>query len=77
MTDLIRGESPFFRWRGGKVRLRLRRGTLRAHAYRGAKVGESGTAGKILGRRKDIGLEYNNYTGVKYKGACTKSQKTR
>lgn len=73
MTDLIRGESPFFRWRKWMVRLRLRRGTLRAYAYRGEKVGESGTAGKILGRRKDIVLEYNNYTRVKYKDACAKS----
>ena len=60
MTDTIRGEGPFF----FGVRLQLRRGTLRACAYRGEKVGASGTAGKILGRRKDIALECNNYTGA-------------
>ena len=60
MTDTIRGEGSFF----FEARLQLRRGTLRACAYRGAKVGESGTAEKILGRRKDIVLECNNYTGA-------------
>ena len=56
----IGGEGPFFLW----VRLQLRRGTLRACAYSGEKVGVSGTAGKILGRRKDIVLERNIYAGA-------------
>lgn len=45
----IGGESPFFFF---GVRLQLWRGTLRACAYRGAKVGGSGKSMKSRKSRK-------------------------
>ena len=80
MTDLIRGESPFFVGVGGRCADSCggaRFARTRIEGRKWEKVEESGTVGKILGRRKDIVLEYNNYTVVKYKDACAKSRKAR